>query len=145
MKRAERVPFKLINMECCSHLLCWINPRFPTYCPECGKCCYPAVRGWATHNDSAAILSVNMEIMELVKQDELLKTALVEVRQVDLPLTSEKHYGVWVRDSLDGKWIQVEHFHGLSSQFPDVEANKLAWELAKSPDEIKHYIEMAKN
>jgi len=33
----EFIKFKLIQMPCCGHLLCWVNPRFPSYCPECGK------------------------------------------------------------------------------------------------------------
>lgn len=33
----EKVKFRLFQMPCCGHLLCWLNPRLPTYCPECGK------------------------------------------------------------------------------------------------------------
>lgn len=33
----ERVWFRLIHLPCCGHLLCWVNPRLPAYCPECGK------------------------------------------------------------------------------------------------------------
>lgn len=32
----ERVTFRLIRMPCCGQLLCWVNPRFPNFCPECG-------------------------------------------------------------------------------------------------------------
>ena len=32
----ERVTFRLIQMPCCKHQLCWVNPRLPSYCPECG-------------------------------------------------------------------------------------------------------------
>lgn len=52
----ERVHFRLFVMECCNHALCWVNPRPPTYCPECGKFCFPAVRGWATITDDDARL-----------------------------------------------------------------------------------------
>ena len=24
-------------MPCCHILICWVNPRRPMYCPECGK------------------------------------------------------------------------------------------------------------
>ena len=41
----EQVEFRYMRMDCCGHLLCWINPRLPTYCPECGTCVYPRVRG----------------------------------------------------------------------------------------------------
>jgi hypothetical protein len=33
----EKVPFRHIQTSCCGILLCWINPRRPMYCPECGK------------------------------------------------------------------------------------------------------------
>jgi hypothetical protein len=35
-KTHERVVFRLIQTPCCGHLLCWVNPRLPIYCPECG-------------------------------------------------------------------------------------------------------------
>lgn len=37
MINREMVPFKLYHMPCCGHLLCWVNPRPPSYCPECGQ------------------------------------------------------------------------------------------------------------
>lgn len=36
MSTRERIVFRLIQTPCCGHLLCWVNPRLPTYCPECG-------------------------------------------------------------------------------------------------------------
>jgi hypothetical protein len=36
-KERQRVPFRLIQTPCCHTLLCWVNPRLPNYCPECGK------------------------------------------------------------------------------------------------------------
>ncbi len=32
----ELVKFRLFIMPCCSFNLCWVNPRLPTHCPECG-------------------------------------------------------------------------------------------------------------
>jgi hypothetical protein len=32
----ERVLFSLLQMPCCHTLLCWVNPRMPNFCPECG-------------------------------------------------------------------------------------------------------------
>lgn len=37
MKFNERVKFRLIQTPCCGHMLCWVNPRLPNFCPECGK------------------------------------------------------------------------------------------------------------
>ncbi len=36
----ERVQFRLIKCPHCEHLLCWVNPRLPNYCPECGERIY---------------------------------------------------------------------------------------------------------
>jgi hypothetical protein len=30
------VRFRLFEMPCCGQALCWVNPRLPNYCPECG-------------------------------------------------------------------------------------------------------------
>jgi hypothetical protein len=57
MIETQIIDFKLLRMECCGHLLCWINPRFPTYCPECGKGCYPACKGWITLHPTYARLT----------------------------------------------------------------------------------------
>lgn len=46
--------FRLIHTGCCGTLLCWVNPRLPNFCPECGKSCYPAVRSWVTFSDEQA-------------------------------------------------------------------------------------------
>lgn len=54
----EFVEFRLIHMECCGVLLCWVNPRHPTHCPECGKHVYPQVRGWVTFKDTNAKLKI---------------------------------------------------------------------------------------
>lgn len=35
--QTEFVKFQLIQMPCCGQLLCWVNPRLPNFCPECGK------------------------------------------------------------------------------------------------------------
>ena len=57
----ERVNFRLIHMECCGALLCWVNPRFPMYCPECGKFCYPTVKGWVLQTDDEAFLKLRIK------------------------------------------------------------------------------------
>ncbi len=36
--------FRLFLMPCCYHMLCWVNPRFPNYCPECGTHVYPKIK-----------------------------------------------------------------------------------------------------
>ncbi len=52
----EKVHFRLIQMPCCSHLFCNVNPRWPSYCPACGQSVYPEVKGNALISDENAIL-----------------------------------------------------------------------------------------
>ena len=49
-----RADFRYLVMECCKVQLCWVNPRLPNYCPECGTRCFPAVRSWVTYRDEHA-------------------------------------------------------------------------------------------
>jgi hypothetical protein len=55
----ERVNFRLIQMGCCGHLLCWVNPRFPTFCPQCGERVYPTVKQWVHQHDDEAVLEIH--------------------------------------------------------------------------------------
>jgi tRNA uridine 5-carbamoylmethylation protein Kti12 len=41
----QQVQFRLIQMPCCHTLICWVNPRRPNYCPECGKHVYHKFSG----------------------------------------------------------------------------------------------------
>lgn len=50
----ERIPFRLLHMECCRTLICHVNHRFPSYCSNCGKHVYPQVRGWVAIHDPDA-------------------------------------------------------------------------------------------
>lgn len=52
----ERVHFRLIQMPCCGHLFCNVNPRLPTFCSQCGQLVYPQVRGCVLIGDDKAIL-----------------------------------------------------------------------------------------
>jgi hypothetical protein len=54
---SERVIFRLMRMPCCGHMLCWVNPRRPNYCPECGT----PFLNWGDsvlHRDENALLCV---------------------------------------------------------------------------------------
>jgi len=33
----ELIHFRLFQMPCCGQMLCWVNPRLPNFCPECGN------------------------------------------------------------------------------------------------------------
>ena len=49
------VQFRLIHMPCCHTLICWINPRRPVYCPECGRNIFrhfPKDRWEATYSEA---------------------------------------------------------------------------------------------
>jgi hypothetical protein len=38
------VHFYLIITPCCGLGLCWVNPRLPNYCPECGRFIFATIR-----------------------------------------------------------------------------------------------------
>src|SRR4051794_26402254 len=57
----ERVHFKLIALPCCGHLLCWVNPRYPTYCPQCGERVFPHVKQHVMHSDENAVITWSHE------------------------------------------------------------------------------------
>lgn len=52
----ERVWFRLMDCPKCSFKMCWVNPRFPNYCPECGKFIYPDIKGNVAISDEDATL-----------------------------------------------------------------------------------------
>lgn len=52
----ERVHFRLLHTPCCGSLLCWVNPRLPNYCPECGTRIYPEIRSSVHFEDLEATL-----------------------------------------------------------------------------------------
>jgi len=56
----ERVPFRLLQTPCCGTLLCWVNPRLPAYCPECGKFIYPEIKNGVLQRDDDAILKIRI-------------------------------------------------------------------------------------
>jgi hypothetical protein len=58
----QKVPFRLIQMPCCHVLICWVNPRRPNYCPECGKFIFKAFNkaDWEI-NSSEAWLRIQNE------------------------------------------------------------------------------------
>jgi len=55
----ERVHFRLIRMPCCGFLVCWVNPRYPTHCPECGTNIFLEVKQCVMQHDDEAILEVD--------------------------------------------------------------------------------------
>ena len=36
----EQVRLRVFQMPCCGQQLCWVNPRLPNHCPECGSRVY---------------------------------------------------------------------------------------------------------
>ena len=52
----ERVHFRLIQTPCCGSLLCYVNPRLPNYCSECGKYIHADVRAGILMSDDNAEL-----------------------------------------------------------------------------------------
>jgi len=55
----QRVQFRLLETPCCHTMLCWVNPRLPNYCPECGKGIFAQMKiGNYTHQDTEAWLMI---------------------------------------------------------------------------------------
>lgn len=40
----QEVLFRLIQTPCCNVLLCYVNPRLPNYCSECGAKIYAKLK-----------------------------------------------------------------------------------------------------
>lgn len=61
MRTSEEIHFRLFQMPCCGQLLCWVNPRLPNHCPECGAHVLVALKsGEHTRvNDRNAILKMD--------------------------------------------------------------------------------------
>lgn len=69
----ETVPFRLIQTPCCGALLCWVNPRLPNFCPECGKGVYSEIRGCVLMADTTATLSTNVKpVAPLLPVEDIL-------------------------------------------------------------------------
>lgn len=90
MRTTERVVFRLIQMPCCGHLLCWVNPRYPTYCPQCGKFVYDRVKGCVLSSDGNAMLKCDLvdkppqedsEVEQLRSVLKFIKPALIVLRE----------------------------------------------------------------
>lgn len=48
----ERVHFRVMICPLCSFVMCWVNPRFPNYCSECGEHIYPQIKSCVTVDDN---------------------------------------------------------------------------------------------
>jgi hypothetical protein len=60
MASNQWVQFRLIQMPCCNTLICWVNPRRPMYCPECGVRVFHYFPKWEWENKfSKATLRVD--------------------------------------------------------------------------------------
>lgn len=82
----ERILFRLLHMTCCcSTLLCWVNPRLPNYCPECGVRCYPAVKSCVTDTDENATLRLHLS--DHTEERPVVGQAVVS-NQINLPAGS---------------------------------------------------------
>lgn len=63
--RNERVRFRYLVCPECQHQMCWVNPRLPNYCPECGKHIQPAIKSSVYHEDAFATLRYSTGVFEV--------------------------------------------------------------------------------
>lgn len=68
MAVTEQVHFRLLQTPCCGSLLCWVNPRLPTHCSECGATVYPAIKSCVLHEDMKALLKTTEPVIGSVIQ-----------------------------------------------------------------------------
>jgi hypothetical protein len=54
----EWVRFRLFQLPCCGQLLCWLNPRLPNFCPECGKLIFYEMQHTAPISEGEKLISV---------------------------------------------------------------------------------------
>ncbi len=60
MQQTEFIKFRIFQMPCCGIQICWVNPRLPNYCPECGERCFLKLKSNLEHtlfSDSDAKLT----------------------------------------------------------------------------------------
>jgi hypothetical protein len=57
----ERVHFRLIQTPCCTTMLCYVNPRLPNFCSECGKYIFDEVKSCVLNSDENALLKYKFE------------------------------------------------------------------------------------
>jgi len=60
-RETQFVPFRLIQCPDCATMLCWVNPRFPNYCPECGKYIFDKVKFCILQADRNASLTYDVD------------------------------------------------------------------------------------
>jgi len=57
----ERVVFRLFRFPCCGFLCCWVNPRVPSFCPECGtRAMKHELLAAVQVSDDAAVLELHL-------------------------------------------------------------------------------------
>lgn len=86
--------FRILNMECCQTIQCWVNPRLPIHCSECGKLCYPAVRGWVVNRDERAVIK-HKEFTDHDYSDywtDKYRNSSIHAAPSTVPTTTEQNY-----------------------------------------------------
>lgn len=53
----ERVPFRFLSCPECRHQMCWVNPRLPKFCPECGAHIADRIKERVFMRDDEAVLT----------------------------------------------------------------------------------------
>lgn len=70
-KTIEMVKLQVFHMPCCGSQICWVNPRLPNYCPECGEQVYMKLKFESmTHciyRDEKAMLHHSGDVISSVK------------------------------------------------------------------------------
>lgn len=62
VEQHERIQFRLFRMPCCGQLVCWVNPRSPNHCPECGENVFLTIKQSTIFRDDDAMLTFTKEV-----------------------------------------------------------------------------------
>ncbi len=81
MMSQERVPFRMMQMPCCKHMVCWVNPRLPNFCPECGQIVSHRIRECVVVLDDRAFLHVSDNAVKVALQDQQAANRRLDVEQ----------------------------------------------------------------
>lgn len=98
----EIINFRLFRMPCCGQMLCWVNPRLPTHCPECGKSVLTELRS-------------NPDCTMMHDTEAQLKSGF----QQRTPPTDKKQAALKIIEAREGHWSKAAVLDLITTVFGD--------------------------
>lgn len=106
-RTTERVQFRLLCMPCCGMLLCWVNSRMSTYCPECRSSVLREIRECVMVRDDTAQLRYDGDLLNLtkVRATEARIVDFTGASKVEIDQIFEFNEDFEHADALFGVWL----------------------------------------